>query len=58
MALTDIFNAKFANNEDKLDWAQLVIPEARGGCGFVVSMFFEDCVKEIIGKFSILGEAI
>ena len=39
VALTNIFDAKVVNNEDKLGWEPLVAPEARGGGGFVVAIF-------------------
>ena len=58
MELTNIFDSKVFNNEYKLEWGPLVAQESRGGGGFVVAMFFEARVKEIVGKFSRLGKAV
>lgn len=58
MAPTDIFNAKVFYGEDKMRWVPLVAPYARSCCGFVVAMFFEVRVKEIIGEISRLGKVI
>ena len=43
MALTNIYDAKVIDNEDKLEWAPLVAPEARGVGIFLEAIFKGAC---------------
>ena len=48
MFISDIFNAKIFDDEDKHDWPLFVFPEAGSGSCFVVAFFVESGAKEII----------
>jgi hypothetical protein len=54
----NILDPKVINNETELDGMPFVVPEARGGFGFVISFSKKVGLEEIIGKNAGLGKAI
>jgi hypothetical protein len=54
----NILHPKVINNETGLDGMPFVVPEARGGFGFVKSFSKKAGLEEIIGKNASLGKAI
>ena len=58
MLASDVFNAKIIDDQDKLDGAPYVSPEARCGSRFVVPRHSESLVEEVVGKPSGLGKSI
>ncbi len=44
-----ILNSKVMNDETTLDRKPLVSPKTRRGVGFVVALFFQSTVEEIVG---------
>ncbi len=44
-----IVNTKVIRDETKLDWTPLVSPKTRSGVGFVVALFFQSTMEEIVG---------
>ena len=58
MSLVNVFYSKVVHYEAESDGSPLVVPDARGVKCVIVSRSVEACSEYIIGKTSILGEAI
>ena len=58
MLVTNIFDSKVIDNEDKHDRYPGVSPQARGGGCLIAPSFVEAGAKEIICQFSTLQETI
>ena len=54
----DVFDAKIVDNQEKLDGAPYVLPEARCGSRFVVPCRSESLAEKVVGKPSGLGKSI
>ena len=58
MFATDVFDAKIVDDQDELDGAPYVSPEARCGSSLVVPRRSELLAEEVVGKPSGLGNFI
>ena len=58
MLAADVFDAKIVNDQDKLDGAPYMSPEARCGSRFVVPRHSELLAEEVVGEPSGLGQSI
>ncbi len=54
----NILHPKVINDETDLDGMPFVVPEARGGIGFVISLSKKGGLEEIVGKNAGLGKAV
>ena len=58
VALSDIFNTKFINEQEKYNGAPLIAPHARSGGALVVSVLLETFFEENVGQGPRLWETI
>ena len=58
MLVSDVFDAKIVDDQDKLDGAPDVLTEARCGSRFMVLRRSESLAEEVVGESSGLGQSI